>query len=207
MIMEKGCLVCNRREGFKRKWRAKKHHPTYYACSNCGLIFAHPQKDRSYQDLLFRSLSDNEYDARIRNFALRYKKIEKYLSTELPSVLDIGCLDCIFLNYMKDRGCRVLGIEPSREHVEYYTQETPGLDVINGFFEDQDIEQAFDLITMFNVLEHTKDPIKALTKSHCLLEPNGLLVLEIPYVFTPQSFLSFGYWHHFEVDHNWFFGK
>ena len=207
MILENGCQVCNRKEGFKLKWRAKRHHPTYYSCKNCGLIFAYPQKDRDFQDLIFSPLSETEHRARIRNFELRYERIEKHLSNKLPRVLDIGCLDCIFLDYMKNKGCKVLGIEPSSKHVGYYAKATSGLDVINGFFEDQNIEQKSDLITMFNVLEHTKNPREVLIKSHSLLDENGILVLELPYIFTPQSFLSFGYWHHFEADHNWFFGK
>ena len=34
-----------------------------------------------------------------------------------------------------------------------------------------------------------------------------MIVLELPNIFTPQSTLSLGYWHHFEIDHNWFFNK
>lgn len=205
MLSKEVCLVCNKNR-FKVKWKAKKHHPTYYSCMNCGLVFAHPQVEKNAKRASMRPFTKDEYDARFKNFELRYKKIERYLPNKSPKVLDIGCYDCVFLNYMKEKGCQVLGVEPASECVRY-GKENFGLDIINGFFEDQNIEQKYDLITMFNVLEHAKRPKETLVKTHSLLEKDGLLVLELPYIYTPQSFLSFGFWHHFEIDHNWFFSK
>jgi 2-polyprenyl-3-methyl-5-hydroxy-6-metoxy-1,4-benzoquinol methylase len=86
-------------------------------------------------------------------------------------------------------------------------RERGGLDVIRGSFENHNFRQRFGLITMFNVLEHTKNPREVLVKAYSLLEENGLLVLELPYIFTVQSLMTFRRWHHFEETHNWFFNR
>lgn len=60
---------------------------------------------------------------------------------------------------------------------------------------------------MFNVFEHVVDPVYTITKIKHVLNRAGLFVLELPHIFTFQSSLSFGYWPHFEPEHNWFFDK
>lgn len=169
-------------------------------------MFAYPQEDKALQKVPAKPITEDEYTARIKNYDHRYKKMEKHLSKKIPKTLDVGCQNGVFLSYMKKKGCITLGVEPSEEYTEFATRMF-GINVINGIFERQTIKQRFDLITMFNVLEHTKNPREALIKAFEILEKGGLLVLELPYIFTLQSVLSLGYWHHFQKDHNWFFNK
>jgi SAM-dependent methyltransferase len=201
-----GCLVCGGNADVRLRWRPKKHHPAYYACRGCGLVFAHPQNDPDYEHGPSTLPSDDEYRARMRNFAVRYERLRPFLPGKALRLLDVGCQNGVFLAYAKEAGCEVLGIEPSIEYARY-ARETTGVDVIGGSFEAYPFTQRFDLITLFNVLEHTKDPRQVLTKAHGLLEGSGLLVLELPYVFTPQGLLSRQRWHHFEETHHWFFGR
>ena len=125
--------MCGNKKDFKLKWKEKKHHSSYYLCKNCGLFFAYPQKDENYQQLSVTPITKQEYNSRIKNFDFSYGKIEIYLLNKLPKVLDIGCQNGIFLSYMKNKGCEVLGIEPSKEYVNY-AKETFSLNIINGIF-------------------------------------------------------------------------
>lgn len=206
MDSEKVCIVCGSKGEFKIIWKKKRHHPTYYLCLHCRLVFAYPQEDKKFKEIPMTPITKDEIIFRTNNYNYRYRKIENHLSKEKPKVLDIGCQNGIFLNYMKNKGCKTLGIEPSLEYAKY-ARKSFGVNIIDGLFEEKEIKAGFDLITMFNVLEHSKNPREFLIKVFKLLEKEGLLVLELPYIFTPQSVLSLGYWHHFEKDHNWFFNK
>ncbi len=199
------CLACGSTR-VRLRWRQQRHHPDYFSCRDCGLVFAFPQREVDYEHAPSDLPTDDEYQTRLRSFAIRYQRIKRYLPTGEPHVLDVGCNNGVFLSYAKEQGCKVLGIEPSLDYARY-ARERFGLDVIRGAFESHPFEQRFGLITLFNVLEHTKDPRDVLAKAYGLLQENGLLMLELPYVFTLQGLASFRRWHHFEETHNWFFGK
>lgn len=206
MTTENTCLVCGSSTGVRLKWRGQRHHPTYYSCTNCGLVFAHPQNDADYEHSLFIPPTDDEYNTRKRNFGLRYNRIREYLPERPLKVLDIGCYNGAFLEYAKERGCEVLGIEPVIDYAGYARRRS-GADVIAGIFEDQSFRTRFGLITLFNVLEHTRNPREVLAKAHPLLEDDGVLVLEVPYIFTVQGLLTLRRWYHFEATHHWFFNR
>jgi SAM-dependent methyltransferase len=42
------------------------------------------------------------------------------------------------------------------------------------------LEGAFDVVTMFHYLEHTPDPLAEIDAAHRVLEPGGVLVIEVP---------------------------
>jgi SAM-dependent methyltransferase len=42
------------------------------------------------------------------------------------------------------------------------------------------LEGAFDVVTMFHYLEHTPDPLAELDAAHRVLEPGGILAIEVP---------------------------
>lgn len=56
-----------------------------------------------------------------------------------------------------------------------------GLDVFTGGLAEADFPASgFDLITMFEVLEHMRDPGAALAEAQRLLRPGGVLAVEVP---------------------------
>lgn len=202
------CVICQNTKTIIKIIKAKRNHPTLYFCRKCGFVFAHPQKAAEIYDSIFKPITNEEYDSRKKNFELRYLKFNRLLNSKsnIIKVLDIGSGDGIFLDLMKKNGFDVLGVEPSYEYAKY-SESKFGLKIINDNFENLVTKTVFNLITMFNVLEHSINLKYFLSKVNSLLSLKGLIVLEVPYIFTPQSALSFGYWHHFEIDHNWFFNR
>jgi 2-polyprenyl-3-methyl-5-hydroxy-6-metoxy-1,4-benzoquinol methylase len=95
-------------------------------------------------------------------------------------ILDVGTGGGEFAYLLQSLGHDVNGIEPNKGYAEYSKQEY-GLKVQVGFIQDiQQPDEAFDLITIWHVLEHTENPWDVLTKLHSLLKPQGTLVVEVP---------------------------
>lgn len=95
-------------------------------------------------------------------------------------LLDVGCATGVFLNEMRNAGWDVIGIEPNRE-ASKYAREHFGVPVYTGTLRDMCLPGAsFDVITMWDVLEHLHTPWLDLKEASRLLKEGGLLVIRIP---------------------------
>lgn len=95
-------------------------------------------------------------------------------------LLDVGCATGIFLNEMKKAGWDVTGIEPNQEAANY-ARHRFNISVHIGTLQQVSLPSAyFDVITMWDVLEHTHTPWQDLIEANRLLREGGLLILRIP---------------------------
>lgn len=110
------------------------------------------------------------------------------------SLLDVGSGLGTFLRLARERGFEVTGIEPNREAATML-RERYGIFVHNCMLEELNVADRYDVITMWDLLEHVPDPRLALGKSHELLGPRGLLVLETPARDSFIHWLAKGIYH------------
>lgn len=102
--------------------------------------------------------------------------------------LDIGCGGNI-INTLEigKRAGSVLGLEISDEAIQFAKKTHPGLLLIKGTWPDVSLEQTFNLVAMFDVLEHIEEEVQALQKTEAVLEPGGVLILTLPALNTLWS--------------------
>lgn len=161
-------------------------------CKQCGLVYLCPRPDKSeiqehYPDDYpsYSKLLDDEKSfiikwARKRNLSIRRKFIEKYINQPNKKILDVGCSTGLFLEEMRSNGWEVLGIEPNTSAAKI-ARERLGLNVHTGYLETFDFPaETFDVITYWDVLEHTYSPKAELKAAYNLLKPGGILIINIP---------------------------
>jgi 2-polyprenyl-3-methyl-5-hydroxy-6-metoxy-1,4-benzoquinol methylase len=95
------------------------------------------------------------------------------------SILDIGCATGAFLA-AGSADWQVVGVEPSAEAARI-AQEQLGLKIYSGTIEQAPLEPGqFDVVTMWDVLEHVTNPYETLSHVKRLLRPDGVLVARVP---------------------------
>lgn len=103
------------------------------------------------------------------------------LATRVPPparLLDVGCGAGEFMAVATTFGYEVEGIDISEAGVEICRSR--GLKARAADFLTEDFGHSFDIITMWDVVEHLKDPAGFLERARSLLSPGGILFTKIP---------------------------
>ncbi len=157
----------------------------YYKCFRCSLLFLYPLPTAEnlhdhYQEYLPldpQLVADWGYEMEpvISSSA-------QFLNDQFDRpgrLLDIGCGYGFFIDAMHKSGWQVEGIELSKPAAEIARSKKCGT-IHSRAVEEMGDMAAFDVITMFYVIEHVADPIAILQAIRKLLKPNGMLVLRYP---------------------------
>jgi SAM-dependent methyltransferase len=109
-------------------------------------------------------------------------------TTEINTFLDIGCGEGFALNFFKDKGWEVLGLDYTSGGCKLmnpdclkYVIEGNIFSSIENLISDKKL---FSVIWIDNVLEHVTNPFELISKSKKLLKKNGVLVIEVPNDFS-----------------------
>ncbi len=191
--MEK-CIICGSRKfielgniknGDYAEKFLKEH--SLIKCKKCGLISINPVPSKKILEVIY---SNPEYSAwttekdsekeniRLSNFKYYFKKIKRRIKK--GKLLDCGCATGFFLDIARENKFDVYGIEISE--IPFAIANKKHKDrIFEDDFEEIKIEkESFDLITMFDFIEHTINPRDILKKAHDILARGGFLVITTP---------------------------
>lgn len=152
-------------------------------CKKCSLVFVYPLPDRTeleehYDDSYYHNWLDTQKESRIRMWSNRLNKLKRFRSG--GNLLDVGCGEGTFLQLAKENGWKTSGTEVS-SYAARYAANVSGADIFCGELPDARYpENSFDVVTMWHVLEHVRDPKRYLKEIHHILKPDGLLVMAVP---------------------------
>lgn len=155
-------------------------------CNNCGLKFI---RDIQSSDF-YRKIYDKNYFAgdvykdylkeesyRRSIFKSKIKLIRKHIPPK-GIVLDIGCGMGFFLMEMEKEGYKIKGFEIS-EYASSIASRKLNTHVFSSDFLNTDcLHTQFDIVTLWDLLEHLPDPESYLKKISQIIKSNGVLIIE-----------------------------
>ena len=162
-----------------------------FRCTGCGLRWLSPPPSAEdfqdiYDDDYYKSLhaGNLSFDKKKQTLTALYKEIIRQFTAfgVHENILDVGCGRGEFLAVASQAGIKAEGIEPSI----YASQVAKKLDVPiwNGTLIDFPVpESAYAGVYCGHVLEHVADAHEFMRKLESVLEPNGLLYIEVPVQF------------------------
>jgi len=167
-------------------------------CPSCGLGMTHPKPTNVSSYYGPRYYGERHWITTAYCTWRRLRVIRLTLGRDCrPSLLDVGCGDGTFLRAAQQKGWQVSGTElrdagpiPSR--------------AIRVWSSLSDIEDRFDCVTAWHVLEHLPDPQESAREIRRLLKPGGALLLSVPDGGGWQSRCSGPFWFHLDVPRHLF---
>lgn len=110
-------------------------------------------------------------------------------------LLDVGASTGVFLNEMRHYGAWTLAGVELNEQAARYARNTFQLEMFVGQIENAPWSpSSFDVVTLWDVLEHLPEPASALKKIRDLLTPDGYLIMSVPNGDSVDAKLFGRYW-------------
>jgi 2-polyprenyl-3-methyl-5-hydroxy-6-metoxy-1,4-benzoquinol methylase len=193
---------------------------TIVKCKECGFCFVFPQENHAniagrydsseyFNTKFVQKFGYGDYDS-VRHlneiwFRKVLQELEQYTKSK-GSLLDIGCALGHFLVIAQEKGWVPYGLERS-DYAYHYCQKHYQFPVFNETVEDYSLkDKQYQVITMFDVLEHVLDIRKAMESATKLLEPSGILIINTPNEGGLSRKLMRRYWFHFKpYEHTYYF--
>lgn len=188
------CLVCGNQRT-RRLYTLSRFD--IHRCAACGQVFLFPlPSEAQIAELFARLYRDGEgsvpelrdyyaacFDASPTSPVVRTSRSWLQVIARHATggrLLDIGCGTGIFCHTARGFGWHPLGIDEAGQAVEFARNQY-GLDVQLGNFESLELEaDAFDLVTMWDVIEHSRAPQRLIANAVRCLRPDGLLAVSTP---------------------------
>lgn len=158
-------------------------------CQECetGYMDAFPADlDDVYSHEGYNDTQETNYlhnvDYRKKRFALeRLTIIRRYMAkgASQTRILDVGCGTGWFLEVALSEGFTVSGLELGKE-IAAATSKRLKIKVFTDTIQALPAEQMFDVITLFDVLEHVPDPRSVLEAVRAHLHPGGIALIFCP---------------------------
>jgi SAM-dependent methyltransferase len=178
-------------------------------CVRCGLIMTSPRDDdvtlgRIYSALEDRS-DDEEEAARGRNLVDELALVERYPGPP-GRLLDVGCGTGRFVCAARKAGWEATGVDASAWAVATAEARCPGARFRAGLLPEVDFPAgSFDVVTLWNVLEHLPRPVETLGRIRSWLSRDGWLLLSLPNADSRIARLMGKRWVLLLREHLWYF--
>ncbi len=164
------------------------HNLPVARCCDCDLMFVGECSSVEETEEFFRSEHvDAEETTELHYVSFRGDSLQResnVVRTLVPGggrLLDVGTASGLFLKEFEGLpNWEVEGVEPSAVSTQY-AQEKFGLNVRQGFLDDQSYEDAaFDVVTSLDAFNCHRTPNKDLAEIYRILKPGGVFAVEIP---------------------------
>jgi SAM-dependent methyltransferase len=199
------------------RWRKDGHD--IVECPSCGLLFRAEMPSRAeleaiYDESYFSSAAgdtkgqgylDYVGEEGLHRIAARRRLERLEQLIESGRLLDVGSAAGFFVDEAGSRGWEASGIDISPAMVRWGHEEL-GIELSVGDLQDLEASPgSFDVVTMWDYLEHSRNPAADVARARTLLRPGGVLALSTGDAATLVARLCGIRWHLLTPRHHNFF--
>ena len=161
-------------------------------CANCNFQFTNPRPD---QDNIGKFYESDDYISHtnkgnnpiniiyklVRNYSTqnKIKLIKKISKKDKAKILDYGTGTGFFLNAIKEKGWKTVGVEPDQKAREN-AEKLLGQKIYADLKEIGLLDNKYDVITLWHVLEHIHDLNQVFSTLKGLLKEKGKIIIAVP---------------------------
>ncbi len=168
------CPICEKSSLISRgQYKGK----TLRECQNCGAQFWYPVE---YAGAEFYETSD-VYSIVKRNPSWYHRQFLGHPPVKAGRLLEIGCGQGEFLEAALKMGFDAHGIDVAPRNIEFIKKRR-GIDKVTCGRVEEHVDElgVFDIVTLFEVIEHVESPLALLAAIKKMLRPGGYLILSTP---------------------------
>ncbi len=188
---------------------------TLVKCAECGLLYLNPQPTAEEIVRYYPAEYDSYVSPGLDQLSwLRRASIDYGLRKRCQAVtrhkqegrlLEVGCSSGMFLDAMRKSGSwDVYGVDIS-EHATKYARDQLGLNVFCGQLEEAQFpDKFFDVVVLWDVLEHLPNPRAALVEIRRVLADDGWLIFRVPNLDSLDARLFGPYWAGLDAPRHFF---
>lgn len=181
-------------------------------CLRCRLAWQFPLSRTSEQSTIYfakqyaAAESQTYFDKETRLAVAKLQlKFVQSLRPQPGTLLDIGAGDGTFIDVAAQAGWNCIGLEPAARQEFHRMTADGGVATLTAAAAESLRGQQFDLVTLWDVIEHIDKPIELLRTAASLLSDNGLLVIETGNYCSADRIEGDSKWWCYQLDHRWYF--
>jgi len=176
-----------------------------FQCQECKLAFVDPSVSRKKTEHIYSFV---EYKKREAQFVNRYQKTLQLVKrfSRGSNVLEIGAGFGLLSSILSKNGYQVDVLEP--DVTPYYLQGLP-VKIYTQYFEEfvKKRVKKYDVIILYDILEHVSNPIVSIRNLLKLLNTNGIVIIQTPNYQSIMARLVHNWAWWMVEDHRYFFSK
>ena len=182
-----------------------------HRCESCDIFFLNPPPPAEIGQQYFADAYANEksnlyYDDSFkeRTSRLRLELFGRYGATS-GRLLDVGCGKAQFVEVARKAGWDAWGVELDEGACEYAREHYGLQTVLNGTMSHPALPPEFDVVTLWDVIEHVPDPVDVLRQAAQRLRSGGIIFVRTANIRSWTFDRHRDRWWAFGSDHRFYF--
>ncbi len=116
-------------------------------------------------------------------------------------LLDVGCAQGELAATAANLGLDVLGVDINRDAIERARERVPQAAFACGELHAGVVGSDWDIVTMFDFIEHVRRPRETLSQAWAVMRPGGKLLVSTPRTGSLAHLLSGRFWPQYREEH------
>jgi SAM-dependent methyltransferase len=155
-------------------------HGDIVQCNRCGMAYNNPRFSPALLNKMYEEVEDPTYveesGARLLTFKRSLDQLQRFAQPP-GKMLDVGCYSGAFMQVAAQAGWQVEGVELSKWASDIAASLNIGTVYNIPLAQLDAAEHSYDVITMWDVVEHLTEPAQMFKDAYQLLKPGGLLAV------------------------------